>query len=165
VTRERVREPNCPAYRPPGKNCTGSSIKIQTAPQAAGRRKEIEDSKTLKYWVSEITPNTKFDFSCVGGCIKIEKVNYLCQRRYPGTERVVELCGGKDRCVFKPDGKFFEVDHLNCIDVKAVVDVKCVGGNAIANHVGVNEDVCELECEVEPYNYFNYQGIEEEEEG
>jgi len=137
------REPNCPAYQPPAKNCTGLSNGILLSPQAPGRQTEIKTSRTLTYsFPHDITENTKFDFSCVGGCIKIEKVDFKCkdETRFLGTERVAELCGGKDRCVFKPDGKFFEVDHLGCTSVYAQVDVKCVGGSAIANH---SEDVSE----------------------
>jgi len=148
VTTLLEREPNCPAYQPPAKNCTGLSNGIIFSPQAPGRQTEIRTSRTLKYsFPHNITKNTKFDFSCVGGCIKIEKVDFKCndETRFLGTERVAELCGGKDRCVFKPDGKFFEVDHLGCTSVYAQVDVQCVGGKAVANH-SVHDLSCLEEC-------------------
>ena len=71
------------------KNCTGNSNEIllspnrninslylYLSPQAPGRQTKIRTSRTLMYsFPHNITENTKFDFSCFGGCIKIEKVS------------------------------------------------------------------------------------------
>ena len=41
----------------------------------AGRRKQIENTKISALDIYKITSKTRFDLSCIGGCITAEKVS------------------------------------------------------------------------------------------
>jgi len=133
----RERQPSCPAHRPPGENCTGNATEVQTSPERPGRREEIKNTKVSAVDIYKITSAKKFDFSCKGGCITAEKLEFDCMKdeRYDATNKLKEVCGGKDRCVFTPDAKFFEIEVLGCTNIEAWIHVKCVGGTVETNHI------------------------------